>query len=164
MLALAAALALAQAPATPETAPLDLERYLGTWYEIARFDSFFQRGCWASSANYSKRDDGELRVINLCHEDSPKGKLKRAEGKAWVVDPKEPGKLAVQFLWPFSGPYWVLEVAPDYSWALVGHPKKSSCWVMSRTPKMDEALYAQLVKKLEARGYDTSKLLRAGAE
>jgi apolipoprotein D and lipocalin family protein len=157
--ALVAGLALAQAPA-PETADLDLSRYLGTWHEVARFDSFFQRGCHATTASYSLRDDGELRVINLCHDGSPTGKLKRAEGKAWVEDPKTPGKLKVQFFWPFSGPYWVLEVAPDYSWALIGHPKKTSCWVLSRTPTMDEALYASLVKKLDARGYDTAKLVR----
>lgn len=159
MLALVAALALTQAPAR-DTADLDLQRYLGTWYEVARFDSFFQRGCYATKATYSRRDDGELRIVNECHDGSPTGEVKKAEGKAWVEDPKEPGKLQVMFFWPFHGPYWVLEVAPDYSWALIGHPKKKSCWVMSRTPAMDEGLYAQLVKKLEARGYDTSKLIR----
>jgi apolipoprotein D and lipocalin family protein len=144
----------------PETAPLELERYLGTWYELARFDNFFERGCVGVSATYTKRPDGDVHVENRCVKETLEGKRSSVEGKAWVVDPKEPGKLKVQFFWPFSGPYWVLEVAPDYSWALVGHPKKSSCWVFSRTPSMAPALYAQLVEKLRARGYDTTKLLK----
>jgi apolipoprotein D and lipocalin family protein len=155
------AVALAQAPAAlPDTAPLDLERYAGTWYELARFDSIFQKGCVASTATYSRREDGNLKVINRCHDGVPDGKLKEIEGKAWVEDPQVPGKLRVQFFWPFSGRYWVLEVAPDYAWALVGHPDKTRCWVFSRTPKVDEAVYQSLVEKLRARGYDVAKLVR----
>ncbi len=156
MLSLLLAISLTQ---TPDTVALDLERYLGTWYEIARFDSFFQRGCVASSATYSK-DGDDVKIVNTCYVDSLAGKFKRIEGKAWVPDAKEPGKLKVQFFWPFSGPYWVIDVAPDYSWALIGHPEKKSCWVFSRTPTMDDALYDALVGKLKARGYDVSRLIK----
>lgn len=157
MLSLVLFVALAQAP---ETAPIELERYLGTWYELARFDNFFERGCAGVSATYTKRPDGDVRVENRCVKETLDGKRSSVEGKAWVPDPSEPGKLKVQFFWPFSGPYWVLEVATDYSWALIGHPKKSSCWVFSRTPAVAPALYEQLVEKLRARGYDTTKLLK----
>jgi apolipoprotein D and lipocalin family protein len=146
--------------ALPETAPLQLERYLGTWYEVARFDTFFERDCVGVRATYSKRDDGDVKVVNVCHKSTLDAPEKQVEGKAWVPDAAEPGKLKVQFFWPFSGPYWVLEVASDYSWALVGHPKKSSCWVFSRTAAMDPALYEQLLGKLRARGYDTTKLMK----
>jgi apolipoprotein D and lipocalin family protein len=152
-------LALAQQP-VPDTAAVELRSYLGTWYELARFDSFFQRGCVASTATYSLRDDGEVRVINRCRDGALDGKLKEIEGKAWVPDPAQSGKLKVQFFWPFSAPYWVLEVGPDYAWALVGHPDKKLCWVLSRTPHVDEALYQQLVGRLAARGYDVARLQR----
>jgi len=155
-------LALAQSPAAlPETAALDLNRYAGTWYELARFDTFFQKGCVASTATYTPRENGDVTVLNRCREDRVDGKLKEITGKAWVPDRAEPGKLRVQFFWPFSGPYWVLEVAEDYSWALVGHPEKTRCWVFTRAPAIEDGLYQQLVEKLRARGYDVSKLVRA---
>jgi apolipoprotein D and lipocalin family protein len=157
MLALLLTAALAQAP---ETAPLELERYLGTWYELARFDKFFERGCAGVRATYTRKEDGELKVENSCLEGSLSGKEKVATGRAWVPDPAVPGKLKVQFFWPFSGHYWVLEVADDYSWALVGHPEKTSCWIFSRTPTIAPALYESLLGKLRARGYDTTKLLK----
>lgn len=156
MLTLMLAVSLAQAP---DTVPLDLERFLGTWYEIARFDSFFQKGCVASTATYSKQGD-DVKVVNRCFDGSLEGKLKTVEGKAWVPDKASPGKLKVQFFWPFSGHFWVIDVAPDYSWALIGHPEKKSCWVFSRTPTMDDALYQTLVGTLTTRGYDVSRLIK----
>ena len=163
MTALLLALVLSQSPAAapPEVARVDLARYAGTWHEQARFDTFFQKGCFASTATYTLKADGELKVENRCHQDRPDGTLKGIEGKAWVPDPAVPGKLRVQFFWPFSGPYWVLEVADDYSWALVGHPERTRCWIFTRAETIDEGLYQQLVEKLRARGYDVSKLLRA---
>lgn len=159
LVALAAAPGLAQSP--PEVAAdFDVGRYLGQWHEVARFDRFFQRDCWASTVSYARRDDGDIAIVNTCHRDSPDGKLSRVEGRAWVEDPAVPAKLKVRFFWPMSSPYWVLEVAPDYSWALVGNAKKSSCWVLSRTPDVSEALYAQLLEKLKAHGYDVTKLIR----
>jgi apolipoprotein D and lipocalin family protein len=156
MIALVLSLALAQ---TADTVPLDVDRYMGTWYEIARFDSFYQRGCVASSAEYS-RQGSDVKIINRCFDGSLEGKQKIVEGKAWVPDAKEPGKLRVQFFWPFSGPYWVIDIADDYSWALIGHPEKKSCWVFSRTPAMDDTLYQTLIGKLKARGYDTTRLIK----
>jgi apolipoprotein D and lipocalin family protein len=150
----------ARAEDLPDTANLDLKRYTGTWYELARFETFFERGCVGASATYTLRDDGNLGVVNRCFKETLTGKEESVEGKAWVVDPKVPGKLKVQFFWPFSGDYWVLDVAPDYSWALVGNPAKKSCWVFSRTPQVDDALYASLVEKLKVRGYDVTKLLK----
>ncbi len=158
--ALALLLAL-RAAAPAETAPLDLEKFQGRWFEIARFDTFFQKGCVGTTSTYSKGDaPGELKVINRCFEDRLDGEPKRIEGTLWTPDPKSPGKLKIRFVWPFSSDFWVLDVAPDYTWALVGDPKKERCWIFQRSPQMDEALYQQLVGKLKARGFDTSKLIR----
>lgn len=157
MLSLVAALALAAAPTTVQ---LDLQRFLGTWYELARFDVFYERGCVGVTATYSLKEDGELDVLNRCLKDSLDGEEKLITGKAWVPDPKAPGKLKVQFFWPFSGDYWVLAVAPDYSWAVVGNKKRTAAWLFSRTPKVDDGLYASLVAKLTEQGYDPAKLQR----
>lgn len=162
MAALLLTLVLMQSPAgLPEVAAVDLSRYAGTWYEQARFDTFFQKGCFGSSATYTLQPSGEVKVENRCHQDAPDGPLKGVVGKAWAPDPAVPGKLRVQFFWPFSGPYWVLEVAEDYRWALVGHPDRTRCWIFTRTPTVEPALYEALVEKLKARGYDVSRLVRA---
>ena len=155
-----ATLAVALAAAPLETASIDVERYLGTWYEIARYDHFFERDCVGVTATYSRLEGNDLRVINQCVKGTLEGPQKKVSGKAWIPDAKETGKLKVQFFWPFSGHYWILEVAPDYSWALVGDPDRKSCWILSRTPQVDEALYATLTQKLKDRGFEPDKLLR----
>jgi len=160
MSSLALALAWMLTTAAEPTAQLDLDRYLGTWFEIARFDHRFERGCAGVTARYSKTPKGDIEVLNRCLKGGLSGKEKTVSGRAWVPDPADPGKLKVQFFWPFRSDYWVLDVAPDYTWALVGDSDKSSCWIMSRTPQISQELYNELVKKLQARGYDTSKLLR----
>lgn len=146
--------------ATNDTAPVDLERYLGTWYELARYDHFFERGCVGVTATYSRLESGNVRVVNECRKETLDGELKRVTGKAWVPDPSQPGKLKVQFFWPFRSDYWVLDVAEDYSWALVGSPGRKACWILSRTPAISDPLYDELIEKLEARGYDPKKLIR----
>ena len=92
---------------------VDLERYLGKWYEIASYPAWFQKGCTGSTAEYSLLPDGKIEVINHCRKDSLDGAEDSAEGKAWVVDPETNAKLKVQFFWPFRGDYWILEVADD---------------------------------------------------
>lgn len=154
------AAALFAAPAPPATtANLDLGRYLGKWYELARYDHFFERGCAGVTATYAVEGD-HLRVENTCLKGGLDGPRKSIRGKAWVPDRRAPGKLKVQFFWPFSADYWVLEVADDYAWALVGDGDREHCWILGRSPVMEEALYARLVEKLRARGYDPRKLIR----
>ncbi len=148
-------------PPTFDTVALDREKFLGRWFEIARYDMFFERGCVAVTSTYTRIDEADLKVVNRCVKDKLDGPVKNVEGKSWAPDPqKEPGKLKIQFFWPFSGDFWVLDVAPDYSWALVGNGKKSSAWIFSRTSTLPEPLYLALVARLKARGYDPAKLLR----
>ncbi len=155
----AALLVAGQAVATAP-GPFEPSRVAGTWYEWARFDTFFQRGCVATESTYTRQPDGAWRVVNRCRKDTLEGPTSVAEGKAWVPNPQDPTKWKVQFFWPFSGDLWWLEVGPDAQWALVGNPKKTTCWVLSRSRVVDEALYAELVAKLHARGFDTSALRR----
>ncbi len=150
----------------PTVESVDLNRYLGKWYEIARFDQKFQRGCTATTATYSLRKDGDISVLNECHLNSPQGPLKRAYGRAWVVDRNTNAKLKVQFFLtrfriPFlAGNYWILELDEDYQYVIIGDPSRKYLWILSRSAQMDETLYQELVQKAESLNFDTSKLLK----
>jgi apolipoprotein D and lipocalin family protein len=140
---------------------VDLARYLGTWYEIASYPQWFQRDCVASTATYARREDGRIRVLNACRDRTLDGPLRQAEGVAWVVagEPSN-AKLQVQFFWPFRGDYWIIELDAEYRTAVVGHPSREYLWILSRTPQMDPALYAELCRRIEAHGYDLRRLQR----
>jgi len=140
---------------------VDLGRYVGRWYEIASFSQRFQRGCVATTANYTLRDDGRIRVENECRDGSFDGELRRAEGVAWLADPHgSPAKLKVQFFWPFRGDYWIIELDPEYRYAVVGHPSRDYLWILSRTPTLDPPVYETLLARIEAHGYDLERLNR----
>lgn len=143
---------------------VDLTRYIGQWYEISRFPHKFQEGCVGSRATYSLLDDGKIDVLNECYEASFNGKIRNAKGKAWVVDTKTNAKLKVSFFWPFSGAYWIIDLGKDYEYAVVGHPDRTYLWILSRAKKMDESLYQEILKRLVAKDYDTSKLIRSSQE
>jgi len=144
-------------PMTVEGA-LDLNRYLGKWYEIARFPNRFERGCVGVTAEYSMRSDGDVRVVNTCREGTLDGKITVADGSARV---EAPGRLSVTFVpWlPFArGDYWVLFVALDYSMAVVGNPKGTTGWILARTPQISAKQRALAESILSINGYDISKL------
>lgn len=168
--ALAAALALfcgTQAGAQPYrdrsvpmgvVAALDLERYLGLWYEIARFPNRFERGCVAVTAEYGALPDGRISVRNSCRKEALDGPLQVAEGTARV---EGPGRLSVNFVaWlPFArGNYWVLHVEPDYSMAVVGEPTGRTGWVLARNPRISDRMYDRALAVLARNGYDTDQL------
>ena len=160
---LAAAISLSATETEPlETvARVDLQRYMGKWYEIAAFPQRFQKGCHCTTAEYELTDKGYVRVINTCRLDSPGGKVKRAKGKAFVVKGSNNAKLRVQFFWPFRGDYWIIDLAADYGYAVVGAPNRKYLWILSRTPRLDEGLYRDIVKRIEAKGFDPSRLQRS---
>lgn len=137
---------------------VDIERYMGKWYEIAAIPQSFQKGCAATTADYSLRRDGDVAVLNSCRLED--GSIKKARGKAWAVDETN-AKLKVRFFWPFSGDYWIIELAEDYSYAVVGHPDRDYLWILSRNPEIDPALYDDLMRTIETKhGYDLSKIVR----
>ena len=139
---------------------VELSRYLGTWYEMASFPQRFQRGCTATTATYALRADGDIDVLNRCRKGSVDGEEKSALGRARVVDRSTNAKLEVSFFRPFWGDYWIIDLSDDYSYAVVGHPGRDYLWILARNPTMAEATYQSIVTRLQAQGYETSRLVR----
>ena len=139
----------------------NIERYLGTWYEIARYDHRFERGLVGVTANYSLRDDGMIKVLNQGFKNSLEGELSKAIGKAKIPKPEtEPAKLKVSFFWIFYGDYNVMELDTNYQWAIIGSSTDKYLWILSRTPQIKEELYNDLLNKIKQRSYDISKLIK----
>ncbi len=136
----------------------DVERYLGKWYEVARLDHSFERGLEQVSAEYSLRDDGDIRVINRGY-DTAKQKPAEAEGRAKFVGAKDVGQLQVSFFGPFYGGYNIVELDPNYQYALVTGNDREYLWMLSRTPQLDAAVQQRLVDKAKSLGFATDKLI-----
>ena len=139
-------------------AEVDLEKYAGTWYEIASFPQRFQKGCHCTTATYTKSDKDYIIVENRCRKDSVNGKESYIKGKAFIDPGTGNAKLKVQFFWPFKGKYWIIDLADDYSYAVVGHPNRAYLWILSRTPKMDKNTYEEIVGRIKEKKFDISKL------
>jgi len=145
-------------------APLDvvdkveLGRYTGRWYEIARYPNTFERGCVGVTADYALREDGRISVLNTCVEGSLDGNVRTIQGSARVVDRSTNAKLAVTFFPPFEGAYWILELGADYEYAVVGEPSRNFLWILSRDPLLDEAVFEDILSRLPERGYDPDRL------
>jgi apolipoprotein D and lipocalin family protein len=144
-----------------QTVPnVDISKYCGKWYEIASFPQRFQKGCHCTTAEYTLSDAGYVVVENRCNKDSVHGSESYIKGKAFVVPNSGNARLKVQFFWPFRAKYWIIDLADDYSYAVVSHPSRKYLWILSRTPKMDAVVYAGIVKRLQEKGFDLSKLRR----
>ena len=139
---------------------LDLDRYLGKWYEIARYDHSFERGLEACTAEYSLRPDNKIRVVNSGYN-AKKNQFKTSVGKAIRPNPElEPGKLKVSFFLWFYGDYNVLELDQEnYSYVLIGSSTDNYLWILSRTPVMSDADKSLLTERASQRGYDISRLI-----
>jgi apolipoprotein D and lipocalin family protein len=137
---------------------VDVSRYMGKWYEIAKFPQWFEKGLVGVTATYSLLPNGKVRVINAGYKNDFNGKLKIAKGTAWVVDKNTNAKLKVSFFWPFSGDYWILELGKEYDYVVVGDPSRKTLWILSRTPQMDDTLYQELLQRIKDKGFDISRL------
>ena len=141
---------------------IDLQRYLGRWFEIASFPQRFSRNCVATTADYSLMDNGNIRVVNRCRRGSLDGPQSEIKGRAWVSDPRTDAILAVQFFWPFVGDYWIIGLGPDrgngYEWALVGSPDRESLWILNRSPQMSSELYSRIIEQARVQGFDVNRL------
>lgn len=138
---------------------VDVQRYLGKWYEIAKFPNSFQKNIYGATAEYSLIDSSTIRVINSGYKDSLNGEVEQAKGKAFVVENSGNAKLRVQFFWPFRGDYWILELDKEkYSYVVVGEPGRKYLWILGREPKLDDATYNMLVEKCKQKGFDITKL------
>lgn len=144
---------------TLQTVPyVDLTKYVGKWYEIASFPQRFQKGCNCTTAEYTLTDKGYIIVENRCNRDSINGKESYIKGKVFVVENSGNAKLKVQFFWFFKSKYWIIDLADDYSYAVVGHPNRKYLWILSRTPLMNDAVYQQIISRVAAMGFDISKI------
>ncbi|UCG79438.1 MAG: lipocalin family protein [Nitrospirota bacterium] len=144
---------------------VDLDRYTGTWYEIARYPNSFQKDCYESRATYSLRDDGKISVLNECYKGSRQGKLRSAKGKAWVVDKETNARLKVSFFWPFSGDYWIIELEENYQYVVIGHPERKYLWILSRQKTMGDDLYNAILSRLgSVHKYDISRIMRTSEQ
>ena len=136
----------------------DLDRYLGTWYEIARLDHSFERGLNNITANYSLREDGGVHVLNRGFSVN-KNEWSEAEGKAYFVDSTDQGFLKVSFFGPFYGSYIVFELESEYQYAFISGPNTSYLWLLSRTPTVDQAVIDKFVERASSLGFDTNELI-----
>lgn len=139
---------------------VDLNKYLGKWYEVGRYPASFQKDCYKSTATYSLGKGGKIIVLNECRKGGPEGKYKSVKGKAYVVDKKSNSKLKVTFFWPFYGNYWIIDLDPDYKYVIVSEPKMQYLWILSRTPEIDPILEKELYNKLTGWGFDTSRIIK----
>jgi len=139
---------------------VDLTRYAGKWYEIARLPNRFQRACVSdATATYTLRADGKISVLNQCRQAD--GGIKSSRATARVAGPGQPNsKLRVTFFWPFSGDYWIIGLDPEYRWAVVGEPNRKYLWILSRTPELDDRIYHEILERVKAQGYDVSRIVR----
>jgi apolipoprotein D and lipocalin family protein len=138
---------------------VDLSRYAGRWYEIARYPNRFERKCDRDvTAEYSIKKDGRIRVVNVCITRT--GKIDQSEGTAKVVDASTNAKLKVTFFWPFYGAYWIIDLGDEYEYAVVGEPSRHYLWILSRSPVMQDAVYQKILQRLTANGYEPRKLVR----
>jgi len=145
----------------PETvAQVDLARYAGLWYEIARYPTSFEQGCTGTTAEYTLRDDGLVGVFNNCFEGSLDGPENNIEGTARVVEGTGNAQLKVRFFRLFEADYWILDLGDeeDYGYAIVGSPDRQFLWFLSRTAQMDSGLYAELVTFVTEQGFDPKRL------
>jgi len=136
---------------------VDLEKYAGKWFEVARLPNSFQKNCFQTTAEYSVKENGNLKVVNKCVKTN--GDKKSSSGKAWSVNPPKNSKLKVQFFWPFDGDYWIIGLGQNYEWALVGSPDYEYMWILTRELPIESGLLQEILNLASERGYDTNSLL-----
>lgn len=160
----AAALALlplaVQADAPAPTKPVDLQRYAGRWYEVARVPNHFEKGrdCDGPTADYRRDAAGAVTVVQTCHQNSPTGPVKAYHARAEILDPGTNAKFRLTFFVVVAKEYWVLDHAQDYRWAIVGDPSGQYLWFFSRQAALPSTVKDALLARARALGYDTAKL------
>jgi apolipoprotein D and lipocalin family protein len=156
-------LAFSTVPSFAETQTVDrvnLQRYLGTWYEVASIEQSFTRGCFCTRAQYGLNDDGSVSVLNTCNKESVTGNLTSARGYAYVTDTQSNAKLSVTFFWPFFGDYWIIGLDRQYRYSVVSNRDGTSLWILSRTPTLRPSLLREALAVAQKNGINTSLVRR----
>lgn len=143
---------------------LDINKYLGTWYEIARLPNSFEIGLECVTANYSLLENGKIQVLNKGYLIEDNSKFKTAKGKAYIPDKNEPAKLKVTFFWPFYGDYWVLALDENYQYAMVGDESRKYLWILARKNSIDNEIYLKLIKEAKSKSFDVEKMIKVNQE
>ena len=146
-------------PPPPVVASVDVNRYLGTWYQQAQIPNRFQSMCVSNTRATYALDGKDLSVLNQCT--GVDGKPETATGVAKIVAGSNNAKLRVSFFRPFYGDYWVLALDPDYQWVLVGDPTREYGWVLARNAKLDDVTYSQIMARAAQMGYDNARFERS---
>lgn len=144
-----------------ETVPyVDVEQYMGKWYEIASYPTFFNSRCTATTAEYTLQADGTVKVVNTCRLDDPSGPVNRIEGTARVVNAETNAELEVSFSLFARGDYWIIDLDEDYQWAVVGDPGRLTLFILSRTPTLPDDVYEGILTRVRAKCYNPDSLQR----
>jgi lipocalin len=144
----------------PPVKGVDIERYLGTWYEIARLPHRFEKDLVGVTAAYKRKPNGEIEVLNQGYKQSLEGEKKTARGRARIPDLRTPGLLKVSFFWIFWSDYKIIKLdTAEYKWAVVTSSSKKYLWILSRTPKIEDALVEELKAYVTEKGFETEKLI-----
>jgi len=149
-------MACRESPDLETVLEVDYHRYMGAWYEIARLPNRFEKGLSRVSATYTYREDGNIKVLNKGY--TKDGKLKKSVGKAYVPDTLQPGRLKVQFFWPFAGDYFIIDLDTEYQYALVGSPNRKFLWILSRQKTLPQATTTALLQLAKSKGFDVAKM------
>lgn len=145
--------------APPKTVPyVDLNKYSGKWYEIASIPQSYSEGNVGTTATFGKPNDNKVAITIQYYENNFKGPIKERNGKGKIVDKKTNAKLDVQFVWPFSSDFWILDLGANYDYSAIGDPDRSALWILSRSSTMTDDVYNGIVSRMNAQQYDTSKL------
>ena len=140
----------------PTVPSVNITEYMGLWYEIARLPMFGEDGCECVEAIYTLNKNNQITVNNTCRKNSVTAPITYVAGKAW--EDGSSSKLVVQFFWPFNGDYWILQLGPNYSYALVGEPELKLMWILSRTPTLEHKIVSNLTNYAESLGYNLENL------
>ncbi len=143
----------------PTEKKVDLNRYSGVWYEIARLPNRFEKNLKCVTAEYKLLGSDKIEVVNKGFS-TTKNKFNSIKGKAWIPDAAEPGRLKVQFFWPFAGDYYIISLDENYMYALIGDPSRKYLWILSKTPQLDEAVYARLTENARSHGFKVEDMLK----
>ncbi len=143
----------------PTVEVVDINKYAGTWYEIARLPNKFEKGLTCVSATYTLKSNEKIEVLNKGYFLDEKGKFKDIKGTAWVPNVKFQGRLKVRFFWPFAGDYYIISLDENYKYALVGDPSRKYLWILSKNKNLDNKIYSELLEVAKINGFSIEKLI-----